>query len=123
MNDFLASDAGQASLANTNKLVLKTDAANIDAVTAALKLTDGERKFLLSAKKGEGLYFLGQAHVPIRVVASKREYDLANTNVQELCLQEMKGTVNEVANVHELEAARLEKSYLVPIDGTEGVTQ
>jgi type IV secretory pathway VirB4 component len=88
VNDFLASESGQAILANANKFVLKTDAANIDAVTTALKLTDGERKFLLGAKKGEGLYFLGQAQgqtrVPMTVVASRAEYDMANTNAQEL---------------------------------------
>ena len=93
VNDFLASDSGQAILANANKFVLKTDAANIDAVTTALKLTESERKFLLSAKKGEGLYFLGhtlgQTHVPIQVVASQLEYDMANTNAQELRLQDM----------------------------------
>jgi type IV secretory pathway VirB4 component len=90
VNDFLASDSGQAILANANKLVLKTDAANIDTVAATLKLTESEKRFLLGAKKGEGLYFLGQAHVPLRVVASELEYDLANTNAQELRQQARK---------------------------------
>jgi hypothetical protein len=113
VNDFLGSESGQAILANANKFVLKTDAANIDAVTEALKLTDGERNYLLSAKKGEGLYFLGQAqgqaHVPIQVVASEIEYDLANTNAQELRLQDMKTIAASTPNGHKLRKASLEK--------------
>ena len=124
VNDFLASDSGKAILANANKLVLKTDPANIDAVTEALKLTDGERRFLLGAKKGEGLYFLGQAqgqaHVPILVVASQLEYDMANTNAQELRQQEMMAAA-KYAIGNKLRAA---KSHLMPIDSRrEGTTQ
>jgi hypothetical protein len=113
VNDFLGLESGQAILSNANKLVLKTDAANIDAVSEALKLTESERNFLLSAKKGEGLYFLGQAqgqaHVPIQVVASQIEYDMANTNAQELRLQDMKTVAASSPNGHQLRKASLEK--------------
>ncbi len=123
VNDFLASDSGKAILANANKLVLKTDAANIDAVTEALKLTDGERRYLLGAKKGEGLYFLGQAqgqaHVPILVVASQTEYDMANTNAQELRQQEMV-TAAKYTIGNKLRAV---KPSLVPFDGIGRATQ
>jgi len=117
VNDFLGSESGQAILANANKFVLKTDAANIDAVTSALKLTDGERKFLLGAKKGEGLYFLGQAQgqtrVPITVVASRAEYDMANTNAQELRQQETMGAAKYTIG----NKLRHSKPYLVPMGG------
>jgi hypothetical protein len=88
VEDFINNEYGQAILFNSNKFVMKTDPANIDAVSNALKLTEGERKFLLGARKGEGLYFLGkstgQAHVPLRVIASETEYAIANSNAQEL---------------------------------------
>jgi hypothetical protein len=123
VNDFLSSESGQAILANANKLVLKTDAANIDAVTTALKLTEGERRYLLGARKGEGLYFLGQAqgqtHVPIQIVASQAEYDMANTNAQELRQQEMMAAAKYTIG----NKLRAVKPSLVPFDSIGRATQ
>ena len=85
VEDFLGSDAGRTILVNASlKFLMKQDATTIDAVEQAFKLSEGERKYLLSCNRGEGLYFCGLSHVPLRVVASELEHELATTNQQEL---------------------------------------
>lgn len=85
VEDFLASEAGRAILLNSSmKFLMKQDSTTIDAVMNAFKLSEEERKFLLSANKGEGLYFCRSSHVPLRVVASERESRLFETDPKKL---------------------------------------
>jgi hypothetical protein len=67
---------------------MKQDSTTIDAVVKAFRLSNEERKFLLSAGKGEGLYFSRSSHVPLQVVASDLEDQLARTDPKELMRQE-----------------------------------
>ncbi len=81
VEDFLASEAGRAILLNSSmKFLMKQDSTTIDAVMHAFKLSEEERKFLISAEKGEGLYFCRASHVPLRVVASDKERRLFETD-------------------------------------------
>ncbi|HEU5383608.1 MAG TPA: ATP-binding protein [Ktedonobacteraceae bacterium] len=85
VEDFLASEWGRTILVNSSmKFLMKQDSTTIDAVAQAFKLSDGERKFLTSCAKGEGLFFVRGSHVPMKVVASPLEHQLATTNPQEL---------------------------------------
>jgi hypothetical protein len=85
VEDFLGSEWGRTILVNASmKFLMKQDSTTIDAVTQAFKLSDGERKFLTSCAKGEGLFFARGSHVPMKVVASPLEHRLATTNPQEL---------------------------------------
>ncbi|ADO59555.2 conjugal transfer protein TraC (plasmid) [Paenibacillus polymyxa SC2] len=54
--EFANNDQGKAVLTNAvTNIFLRQDATDIDAVQDTFKLSDGERNFLLSAKKGEFL--------------------------------------------------------------------
>lgn len=54
--EFANSDQGKAVLTNTVvNIFLRQDATDIDAVQDTFKLSDGERNFLLGAKRGEML--------------------------------------------------------------------
>ena len=89
VEDFLGSEAGRTILANAAmKFLMKQDASTIDAVSQAFKLSDGERSFLLSCNRGEGLFFCGLSHVPLQVIASESEHKLATTNQEELLKRE-----------------------------------
>ncbi len=97
VEDFLGSEWGRTILVNASmKFLMKQDSTTIDAVTQAFKLSDGERTFLTSCAKGEGLFFARGSHVPMKVVASPLEHTLATTNPQELVIEELQ-TLAEVA--------------------------
>jgi hypothetical protein len=66
------------------KLWMKQDATTIEAVAAAFRLSEEERRFLLGAAKGEGLFFARGSHVALKVEASPAEHKLATTAPREL---------------------------------------
>lgn len=59
--EFAKNEYGRAVLTNSSiNILLRQDAADIDEVQNVFKLSDGERNFLLSAKRGEMLVKIGQ---------------------------------------------------------------
>ncbi len=84
VEDFLAQDIGKAIVTNSAlKLLLKQSPAAIDKVGETFYLSQGERQLLLAANVGEGIFFAGPHHAPIRIVASQKEYSLVNTKPQD----------------------------------------
>jgi hypothetical protein len=65
-------------------MLLKQHPAAIDKVMETFYLSEGEKRFLLSAGIGEGLFFAGANHVAIKVMASDAENKLITTNPEEL---------------------------------------
>jgi type IV secretory pathway VirB4 component len=84
--DLLGSDLGQAVVANAaTQILLRQAPQAIEAVGDAFGLSDGERAFLASARRGEGLLSVA-AHerVGFAALASPAEHDLVTTNPAEL---------------------------------------
>jgi type IV secretory pathway VirB4 component len=82
-SDVLATDLGQAVIANAATQILMRQAPQaIDQVAAAFGLTDAERQMLLSARRGEALLVAGTHRVRLEVVASAEEHSLAVTGNQ-----------------------------------------
>jgi len=65
-------------------MLLKQHPAAIDKVVDTFYLSEGEKRFLLSAGIGEGLFFAGSNHVAIKVMASEEEHKLITTNPEEI---------------------------------------
>ncbi|KKU30523.1 MAG: Type IV secretory pathway VirB4 component-like protein, partial [candidate division WWE3 bacterium GW2011_GWA1_46_21] len=85
VDDFLGSDYGKAIVTNSSiQILLKQHPAAIDRVAETFYLSEGERRLLLAADKGEGLFFAGPNHVAIRIEASAEEHKLITTNPEEL---------------------------------------
>ncbi|MFA6132281.1 MAG: DUF87 domain-containing protein [Patescibacteria group bacterium] len=85
VNDFLLSPYGQAIVTNSSmQFLLKQSAASADLIQKTFNLTDGEKYLLLESGVGEGLFFAGQKHVAMKVVASYTEDQLVTTNPQQL---------------------------------------
>ncbi len=85
VEDFLALDQGKAIVTNSSiQFLMKQSAAAIDQLAKTFYLSQGERHLLLSAEVGEGIFFAGQNHVALKVVASPEEHKLITTNPQEL---------------------------------------
>ena len=84
VEDFLSQDIGKAILTNSAlKLLLKQSSAAIDKLGETFYLSQGEKQLLLAANVGEGIFFAGHHHAPIRIVASGREHQLISTNPHE----------------------------------------
>lgn len=80
VGDFMSSRMGRAIVANASMhLFMKQDTSAIDTLSNLFKLTDNERKSLLNFPRGRGLFFAGQSHVVIDVIASRTETELAST--------------------------------------------
>lgn len=72
--DFMNSAYGKPIVTNSSiQLLLKQSPAAIDLVKQTFNLTEAEKFFLLESRVGHGLFFAGQSHVALRVVASYAE--------------------------------------------------
>ena len=81
VEDFMSNKMGRAIVHNSSvQLLLKQSTAAIDVLSDVFKLTAEERKRLASFPVGHGLFFAGQNHVHIQVIASDTEQSLITTN-------------------------------------------
>lgn len=85
VRDFLSTDYGRAVLSNSSlQILLKQGASEIDLVSEIFYLSQGEKEMLLSSGIGEGLFFAGQSHVAIKIVAAPFEHEIITSNPQEI---------------------------------------
>jgi type IV secretory pathway VirB4 component len=85
VNDFLTSTYGQAILNNSAlRLLMKQSSSTVDLVADTFKLTEGEKYLLLDSSVGEGIFFAGQKHAAIKIVASYTEDQLITTDPRQL---------------------------------------
>jgi type IV secretory pathway VirB4 component len=83
--DFLKSDYGKPIITNSSlQLLMKQSTAAAEIVQKTFDLTEPERRFLIEAPVGEGIFFAGQKHVAIRVVASYAEDQIITTAPEEV---------------------------------------
>jgi type IV secretory pathway VirB4 component len=85
VNDFLSSPYGQAIVNNSAmQILLKQSPAAIDLVQKTFMLTEGEKYLLLECGLGEGIFFAGNKHVAMKVVASYSEDQLITSDPRQL---------------------------------------
>ena len=83
VEDFMGSKMGRAIVSNSSmQLLLKQSSSAVDVLGDVFKLTEEERKRLANFPVGQGLFFAGQNHVHIQIVASDTETGLITTNPQ-----------------------------------------
>ena len=81
VEDFMGSRMGRAIVANASmQILLKQSATAVDVLADVFKLTAEEKKRLSQFPVGQGLFFAGQNHVHIQVVASPTETELITTD-------------------------------------------
>lgn len=85
VEDFLAGEHGKEIISNSSiQILLKQAPASIDRIGIVFNLSEGEKRLLLSAGIGQGLFFAGPTHVAMTVVASPKEHELITSNPAEL---------------------------------------
>ena len=81
VEDFMGMKMGRAIVANSSmQLLLKQSASAVDVLTDVFKLTEEEKRRLSNFPVGQGLFFAGQNHVHIQIIASETEEGLITTN-------------------------------------------
>ncbi len=95
VEDFMGSRMGRAIVANASmQILLKQSTSAVDVLSEVFKLTSEERKRLSQFPVGQGLFFAGQNHVHIQVVASPTETGLITTNPQQVAAMQQ-GTFDQ----------------------------
>ncbi len=80
VEDFMGSKMGRAIVANSSmQLLLKQSSSAVDVLGDVFKLTEEERKRLANFPVGQGLFFAGQSHVHVQILASQTETQLIST--------------------------------------------
>jgi type IV secretory pathway VirB4 component len=84
VEDFMGSKLGRSVVANSSmQLLLKQSPSAVDILSDVFKLTEEEKKRLANFPVGQGLFFAGQNHVHIQIIASETEESLITTNPQD----------------------------------------
>ena len=81
VNDFMSSTYGQPIITNSSlQILMKQSPATLDVVQKTFNLTEQEKMLLLEAAIGEGIFFAGQKHVAMKVIASYTEDQIITTS-------------------------------------------
>lgn len=98
VEDFMGSRMGRAIVANASmQLLLKQSPSAVDVLSDVFKLTSEEKKRLTQFPVGQGLFFAGQNHVHIQIIASPTETSLITTNPSQVQAVAAQGVINEAA--------------------------
>jgi len=98
VQDFLSTDYGKAVLSNSSiQVLLKQSPTEIDLITKVFYLSEGEKELLLSSDVGEGLFFAGQSHVVMKVIAAPFEHTIITSNPQELAEEQNQTSTEDVS--------------------------
>ncbi|HBI17296.1 MAG: Type IV secretory pathway VirB4 component-like protein [Candidatus Moranbacteria bacterium GW2011_GWF2_34_56] len=97
VNDFMMSRYGKPIVTNaSSQLLLKQSTAAIDIVQETFFLTDQEKFLLLESNVGEGIFFAGNKHAAIRVVASYSEDQIITSDPRQILeIEEAKRELEE----------------------------
>lgn len=101
VEDFIHNDYGKAIVTNASiQFLMKQSTASIPVLAETFYLSQGERQLLVTADVGEGIFFAGQNHVALRVVASDEEHQIITTNPEEVYKRQQAAKVQAAENVH-----------------------
>lgn len=99
VEDFMGSRMGRAIVANASmQFLLKQSTSAVDVLSDVFKLTSEEKKRLSQFPVGQGLFFAGQNHVHLQVVASPTETGLITTSpdqIQQMNSSTQAGEINQ----------------------------
>jgi len=85
VEDFSKSNYGKPIITNSSmQLLLKQSPTAVDLLQDIFNLTEGEKYLLLNSGVGQGLFFAGNKHVALQVIASFTENEIVTTDPREL---------------------------------------
>ncbi len=103
VEDFMGSRMGRAIVANASmQLLLKQSPSAVDVLSDVFKLTSEEKKRLSQFPVGQGLFFAGQSHVHIQIIASPTETGLITTNPDQIQQLSQAGNMDQLSGTIDL---------------------
>lgn len=85
VGDFLKSPYGIPMITNSSiQVLLKQSPTAVDRIQETFNLTDEEKYLLLESQVGEGIFFAGNKHVAIKVIASYTEDQIITSDPSQL---------------------------------------
>lgn len=85
VGDFLKSPYGVPMITNSSiQLLLKQSPTAVDRIQETFNLTDEEKYLLLESQVGEGIFFAGNKHVAIKIIASYTEDQIITSDPSQL---------------------------------------
>ncbi len=85
VDDFVRSPYGLPIITNSSiQILLKQSPSTVDNLQRIFNLTDEEKFLLLESDVGEGLFFVGQKHVAMKVIASYTEDQIITSDPSQL---------------------------------------
>jgi conjugal transfer ATP-binding protein TraC len=106
VEDFLRNDYGRAIVSNSSiQFLMKQSTSSVPLLARTFYLSEGERQLLVTSDVGEGIFFAGQNHVALRVIASDKEHQVITTDPEEILSQKKEANAER-----ELRRQRLEQS-------------
>lgn len=88
VEDFMKSEFGKPIITNSSmQLLLKQAPSAVDLLAQVFNLTEGEKYILLNSAIGQGLFFAGNKHAAIQIIASYNEDQIITTNPEQLLKQ------------------------------------
>lgn len=85
VEDFIHNSFGKAIVSNSSvQFLMKQSTSSVPALAETFYLSEGERQLLVTADVGGGIFFAGQNHVALRVVASPEEHRVITSDPEEL---------------------------------------
>ena len=98
VEDFVNSPYGKPIITNSSfQVLLKQSPTAVDNLQKLFYLTDGEKYLLLNSEVGQGLFFAGQKHVAIQIIASPQEERIITTKPDEVFAKLEEGSSEEDA--------------------------
>lgn len=103
VEDFMGSRMGRAIVANASmQILLKQSPSAVDILTDVFKLTSEEKKRLSQFPVGQGLFFAGQSHVHVQIIASPTETSLITTNPDQVRQLNQAGEMDQLQGTIDL---------------------
>ncbi|MBI1812256.1 ATP-binding protein [Candidatus Peregrinibacteria bacterium] len=97
VDDFVNSPYGKPIITNSAlQILLKQSPTAVDNLQKLFYLTDGEKYVLLNSGVGQGIFFAGNKHVAIQIIASPVETTIVTTKPEEV-LARMQSTGGKLA--------------------------
>jgi hypothetical protein len=85
VSDFMNNDMGKVIISNSSiQMLMKQSPSAIEKLQEVFNLSDGEKNFLLSCDRGQGLFFAGSNHVGIQVLSSQAEHEVITSDPKDL---------------------------------------
>ncbi len=85
VDDFVTSPYGKPIITNSGlQVLLKQSASAVDELQKLFYLTEGEKEILLNSGVGQGIFFAGNKHVAIQIIASPEETAVITTKPEEV---------------------------------------